>query len=210
MRVTRSTVLAIPLAVALFAVTLGAAHAQQSDRLSQARYTAFDRVYTAFVALEAGGNPSASANVRRVCVALDRRDRLLAATRTACLATLRLAPARKAFADCQTARGCSRGARRVRIAVSRAITASRASNRVVAAEVAAGPCRNELTTSRNQLRSMQKLRDGMRLLERGLLTRDSETVRRAEQLIADSVVLGRTQPTTQQSRMTFRRVCPPV
>jgi hypothetical protein len=75
--------------------------------------------------------------------------------------------------------------------------------------LAPGPCRGELTVSRDQLRSMQRLRDGMRLLQRGLLTRERAVIRRAEQLIASSVRLADKQPTTQQSRETFRRVCAP-
>jgi len=57
---------------------------------------------------------------------------------------------------------------------------------------------------------MQKLSDGMRLLERALLTREQTVIRRAEQLIAAGVELAQQQPTTQQSRETFRRVCAPA
>jgi hypothetical protein len=188
----------------------GAAGAQHSAGLSSARYGALDSVYTAFVALEDSGTPTASADVRRVCDALDRSDRLLASRRTACLAALRLAPARTAFAACQTPRGCSRGARRVRIAYTRAIRALRASNRIVSDELRPSACRRELTVSRDQLSSMQKLRDGMRLLERALLTRDSAATLRAEQLIADSVTLARRQPTTRQARTAFRGACAPT
>ncbi|MEY2513092.1 MAG: hypothetical protein QOJ89_450 [bacterium] len=196
--------------VALFVGAGGAAGAQQAAGLSSARFAALDSVYTAFVALDGSGTSAAAADVRRVCDALDRSDRLLAITRTACLAALRLAPARESFASCQTPRACSRGARRVRIAYSRTIRASRASNRVVAGELRPSACRRELTVAHDQLRSMQKLRDGMRLLERALLTRRRADTLRAEQLIADSVTLAQQQPTTRQARTAFRGACAPT
>jgi len=192
---------------AILALAAGAAQAQQSNRLSPARYAAIDSTYAAFVELDGSAAMPATAAVRRVCDALDRTDPLLAITRTTCLAALKIGPAREAFAACKTPRGCSRAARRIRIAFAGALAASRASNRIVAVEVASGACRDELTVSGDQLRSMQKMRDGMRLLERALITRKRAVIRRAEQLIADSVTLARQQPATQQSHATFRRVC---
>ena len=125
--------------VALLAVVGSAADAQQSAGLSSARYGALDSVYTAFVALEDRGTSTAAADVRRVCDGLDRGDRLLASQRTACLAALKLAPARTSFAACQTPRGCSRGARRVRIAYTRAIRALR--RRTASSPASCGPAR---------------------------------------------------------------------
>jgi len=101
-------------AVAIAVLVAGAAQAQEPGRLSPARFAAFDAVYAAFVALDHDATAAETADVRRACDALDRDDRLLAATRTACLATLKLSPARAGFAACETQPRGEAHSRRVR------------------------------------------------------------------------------------------------
>ena len=186
-----------------------AVQAQPSASLSPARYAAFDAMYTAIAAFEESPTPAATADVRRVCNALDRGDRLLAVTRRLCLASLKIFPAAEAYGACDTRTGCRRAARRLRIAFTEMFVRTRASNRIVAAEVAPGACRTELTADRALLRAIEKLRDGLRLLERGLRTGSSATVQRAEGRIADASLVLAQQPSAAQAHETFRGACAP-
>ncbi len=81
-------------------------------------------------------------------------------------------------------------------------------NRIVDKEVSAGPCRNQLRTSQALLRSTAKLRDGLRLLDRGLRTRNRAVVRRAQMLIGASLALI-DGPTAAEAHAAFVRVCAP-
>lgn len=187
----------------------GAAYAQAPAGLSPQRFSAFDALYTASAAVEESPSASTAANARRLCAALDRGDRLLAATRTACLTSLKSFPAATALAACATQRSCRRAARRLRMVFSQTLVDLRASNQIVALELAPGPCRTELTAAGSLLRSMEKLRNGLRLLERGLLTGKRALSRRgARQMLAASLELAQ-QPSALQARETFRRVCAP-
>jgi hypothetical protein len=211
-RVRACGALAARVALVATAVALAAAaaaQAQGSASLSQTRFAALDAMYTAFVAFEESPTPAATADARRVCGALDRGDRLLAVTRRVCLASLTTLPAAEAYGACDTRSGCRRAARRLRIAFTELLVRTRASNRIVAAEVAPGACRTELTAHRALLRAMEKLRDGLRLLERGLRSGSSATIGRAEsRILAASLVLAQ-QPSAAQAHETFRGACAP-
>ena len=208
-RATRLVLTAIAVAVAASAGTASAASAQVSGTLSPARFAAFDTMYTALVTYEDYPSPAALAEARRVCDALDRSDRLLAITRRGCRTSLKSVPAFEAYAACETRRGCRTAARRLRIVLNETLVDIRASNRIVAAEVAPGPCRKELTASRALMRTFEMLRDGLRLLERGLLTRRRATIRRAEARIAAAALELAQQPSGRSSQETFRRACAP-
>ena len=205
-----SIVTAAAVALVMVGAGGGAAYAQAPAGLSPERFRSFDALYTASVAVEESPSASTAADARRVCDALDRGDRLLAAARTACLTSLKAFPAADAFAACATQRSCRRTARRLRIVLSQTLVDLRASNRIVAVELARGPCRTELTAAGSLLRSMEKLRNGLRLLERGLLTGKRALSRRgARQMLAASLELA-LQPSALQARETFRRVCAPA
>jgi hypothetical protein len=204
-----SFVSAAALALMIVGAGSGAAYAQAPAGLSPDRFSSFDALYTASVAVEERPSASTVAKARRVCDALDRGDRLLAATRTACLTSLKSLPAADAFAACATQRSCHRAARRMRIVLSQTLVDLRASNQIVAVELAPGACRTELTAAGSLLRSMEKLRNGLRLLERGLLIGKRALSRRGErQMLAASLELAQ-QPSALQARETFRRVCAP-
>lgn len=200
------SVAATALAFAVFGA--GAARAQE-PALSAARFAALDSVYTMTVMLEDTPSAAVLGVARRVCEALDRNDRLLAVMRTACLTQLKSSAAGEAFASCQTPRGCRRATRRWRIVFSQILVDLRASNKVVVLELPPGPCRTELTASQILLRTITKLRDGLRLLERGLLTGKRAIIRRAERQIGAAALALARQATPQVSRDTFRRVCAP-
>ncbi len=146
----------------------------------------------------------------RACDALDRGDELLAATRATCLTSLQALDPGRAFARCSSRRGCLRAARRLRIVLSRTLAVARASNRVVELELAPSACRTELRSSRALLGALTALRDGLRLLERGLSTNDRAVVRRAEPRISAARGDLDDQPTAAQSLEIFRGVCGPA
>jgi hypothetical protein len=199
------------LAAAAFAIAAPAAgaDAQAPGSLSAPRFAAFDSVYSALVALEDAPTASSTVDVRRVCNALNRSDVLLAITRRTCLTSLKVLSASEAFAACETRRSCRAAVRRLRIAFSETLLHTRRSNRIVAAEVAPGPCRTELTASRSLLRALERFRDALRLLERGLATGNGATVRRAEgRLLAGSIELAQ-QPTARDAQQAFRSGCAP-
>jgi hypothetical protein len=66
-----------------------------------------------------------------------------------------------------------------------------------------------LTASQGRLRTLTKLRDGLRLLERGLLTGKRAILRRAQRQIDAAFDKLDRGATAQTSRDTFRRVCAP-
>jgi hypothetical protein len=198
-------------AVAILALAAAQpAQAQQAAALSPARYVAVDAVF--FASLPLDGNPTAAerAELLRVCDALDRGDPLLAVTRTSCLAALQAIAPSRAFARCSTRRGCLRSARRLRILLSRTLTGARASNAVVEHELAPGACRTELRSSRALLRALTALRDGLRLLERGLSADDRALIRRAERRVSAARGDLDDEPTAAQSLEIFRGVCAPA
>jgi len=204
------TVVAAALCVAMLAGAAAGTHAQAPGALPPARYAALDAVYVASLPLDGQPTPAQEAELRRVCEALDRSDRLLAALGGSCLRSLEaIAPAR-AYARCETRRGCLRTARRLRIALSRSIADARAANEVVAQEVPAGACRTELRSSKALLGSLEALRDGLRLLERGLRENRRTIIRRAESRIARAGAALDDQATAAQSLEIFRGVCAPA
>ena len=191
----------------LLSVAVDEVRAQATTPLSAARFAALDTVYAMSVGIDAGTTSFTAA--KPVCEALDRADRLLAIHGTTCRDSLDFGLASEAFGACATPRGCGRGARRTRIALSRLIADFRRSNAIVAVEVPAGDCRTELTASRSLLRDVGKLRDALRLLERGIAARSPRIIARAETQIADASAAFDRQPTAQQSRETYLRVCAP-
>lgn len=179
------------------------AHAQAPDPLSAARYAAIDAVNTVFASRTAD-----TAEARRVCDALDRSDRLLAIRRKECLMMLKASLDTHAlFHECRTALACSRVARRLATELDELITDRRAANRIIDADVPAGPCHTEMRRSAAALRSVETLRDGLRLLARGLRTHDHVLTRRAKRRLAHG---GGGDETPGQRRDRFRQVCAPT
>ncbi|HEV7805667.1 MAG TPA: hypothetical protein VGO80_07615 [Solirubrobacteraceae bacterium] len=185
------------------------ARAQDAAGLSPARFAALDAVYVASLPLDRNPTSAQVAELRRVCDALDRSDRLLAVERASCLTGVDVVGPSKAFARCTARRGCRRAVRTLRVVLRRSLADARAANRIVALELAPGACRTELRAGRALLRSLEALRDGLALLERGLRTNDRAVIRRAERRIAAAGERLADQPTAAQSLEVFRGVCGP-
>jgi hypothetical protein len=115
-----------------FAVLGAGAAGAQEPALSAPRFAALDSVYKMNAMLGHAPSAAAIADARGVCDALDRSDRLLAVTRTACLTQLKDSPAFDGFAGCPTLRGCRRVIGRSGIVISQLLVDVRASNKVVA------------------------------------------------------------------------------
>jgi hypothetical protein len=204
---TPLTLGAMAAAIGVLVAAGATSHAQATGPLSTERYAALDAVYASSVGLEEGA--STVGDLRAVCQALDRGDRLLASQRKACLSIVKVSGASDTLAACQTQGGCVRVARRLRMRLTENIVALRAANRVVAVEVPRGACRTELTASASLLSGLRKLRDGVGLLERGMRTRSSKLLGRALVKISEADALLAQQPSSRQSQATFQSVCAP-
>lgn len=210
-RSPRRNVVRLTLTAGIIMIALPAspAQAQARDPLSPARFAALESIYTATLPLDHSVSPSAMANVRRTCIVLDHSDRLLAAMRRQCLTSLKILARSEAFGACVGRTRCSQTAGRLAAALSEMIINARASNRIVNAEVPAGPCRTELRAGQALLRSSTKLRNGLRLLERGLRTRSRAATARAQMLIVAASLELLEQPTAAQAHAAFVAGCRP-
>lgn len=208
-RAPRRLTLVVAAVVTMLAVGV-AAHAQASDPLSPARYAAIDAIKTAYVQLPDSPTASDFADVRRVCDALDRTDRLLALARTGCRTTVRILAAADVLSTCQTALGCSRAAGRLAVALGEQLSTTRATNHIVQAEVPAGPCRRYLRARAADLRSGTRLQHAYRVLQRGARTNDLATVRRAQRLMRQARGPVDPHATPARGRARFRRACAPA
>jgi hypothetical protein len=199
------------LTAAVASATLaGQAQAQDARGLTPARFAALDAVYVASLPFDRNPTLAQVAELRRVCEAVDRGDRLLAVERTSCLTAVDVVRPTQAYARCTARRACLRAARALRIVLRRSLADARAANRIVALELAPGACRTELRSGRTLLRSLEALRDGLALLERGLRTNDRALIRRGERRIAAAGEALDDQPTAAQSLEVFRGVCAPA
>jgi hypothetical protein len=191
-------------------VPAAAAQAQAAAVLSPGRFAALDAVYVASLPLDRNPTRAQVAELRRVCEAVDRRDRLLAVERTSCLTGVDAIGPSQAFARCSARRACVRAARALRIVLRRSLSDARAANGIVALELAPGACRTELRSNRALLRSLEALGDGLAMLERALRRNDRAAIRRAERRIAAAGDALDDQPTAAQSLEVFRGVCTPA
>jgi hypothetical protein len=194
--------------VALFLAAVLAPPASAQTPLTPEQFALLDTVYTTAVA--AGDDPSAQdyAAVQAACRALGSADPL-ASLRRSCAAEIKTGRALTAFTACGTPLGCLRSARRARLALTEAISRTRAANTAVNAAGLVPACRRVLRTSQAELRLLERLRSFLGLVQQTLTTGSRTLARRVERE-ADAVDrLSDQQPSAARKRKQFRAACAP-
>jgi hypothetical protein len=183
-----------------------------ATRLNRARFKAIDALFIAYLPIDSNRFTSSDiASLDRACRRLDPADELLGAMRPGCLLMVRTARRSATLYACAKASSpshtCRKAAKALRTSWQKLANRQAAENRAINRVVSAGPCRDVLRTSADDIEALDLLTATLREFERAMTSPGRPDLSAFQRLISKLQKATGTFTEARPRRERFREAC---